>query len=58
MLTESEKNKMKEKEYPFTAEPKKIGGGSKYVIIPSYFFNEGILEEGKEARFKLVVKEE
>lgn len=45
------------KEYPFTAKIRKIGGGSRYVIVPSYFFNEGILEEGKEGRFMLQIDE-
>lgn len=44
-------------EYPFTATVKKIGGGSKYVIIPSYFINEGLVKEGQEIKLLLVVEE-
>lgn len=42
------------KEYPFTATVKPTRTGSRFVLIPAYFFNEGILEEGKAAKFLLI----
>ena len=41
--------------YPFTATVRKIGGGSRYVLIPSYFFNEGMIKEGQDIKLYLEV---
>lgn len=35
----------------FKAKPRKIGGSSLGVIIPSFLFKNGYLEEGKKYKF-------